>query len=39
MSANTNNVKAQLEDQYARDQTDEQTADYIPPTLSLGCGY
>ena len=38
MSANTNNTKAQLEDQYSRDQSDEQTADYIPPTL-VGCGY
>lgn len=39
MSANTNSAKAQLEDQYSRDESSEQTADYIPPTLSLGCTY
>ncbi len=37
MSAN-NNVKAQFENQYSRDDPDEQTAEYIPPTLTMGCG-
>lgn len=36
MSANTNSVKARLEDQYSRDQPDEQTAERVPETL-VGC--
>ena len=38
MSTNTNNVKAQFEDQYSRDSPDVQKAEEIPPTLQ-GCGY
>ena len=36
MSANTNTVKAQFENQYSRDDPDVQEAEEIPPTY--GCG-
>jgi len=34
MSANTNDVKAQFEDNYSRDSPDVQTAEDTPPTYT-----
>jgi hypothetical protein len=39
MSTNTNNVKAQLEDQYAREEPTVKKGDEIPPPTLYNCNY